>query len=165
MRKVVDNKGRLFGLVSIIDVVVAAVVIVLAIAVFTKFNASETPLGTSNTVEVAFTIKIPRLRESNASLLHIGDKLYTADIGAYIGTIREINIQDAYTVEPIIDGTYVKARVYERFDVILTVDALCSHSNGRYYVDRTFELNANNELWMSTKYNDIRGTILTITAE
>lgn len=161
----IDDKGRLFGLINLIDIIVAAVVIVLAVAVSTRFRTGESPLAPSNTIDVSFTMKISAVRASNAAILRPGDKLYAVGVGTYIGTIRDVRVEDAYAVEPLVDGRYVKERVEDRFDVYLTVDAQCSSSNGRYYVDRTFELNANNEMWMYTKYNDISGTILTIEAE
>ena len=165
MRKIVDDKGRLFGLISLIDVIVAAVVVVLVVAVLSRFKVRETPLGTTNTVDVTYTVKIFGIRDTNANLLHPGDRLYAADTEANLGTIRDVKVEDAYAVEPLDDGTYKKARVYERFDVTLTIEAPCSYSNNRYYADRTFELNANAEIWMHTKYNELYGTVMSITAE
>ena len=162
MKKIIDDRGRLFGLISFIDVIVAIVVIVLAIAVFVKFNVGENPFSATNTVDVTFTVKIYRIRESNASHLRPGDKLYITDIGAYLGTIREVRIEEAVFPESLIDGTIVVGNIAERYDVTLTIDAECSYSNNRYYVDRTYELNTNAELWMCSKYNDTRGTIMSI---
>lgn len=162
MRKIIDEKGRFFGLISFIDVIVAAVVILLAITVFTKFGPGDTLLGASNTREVTYTVKIFGIRDSNANLLLPGDKLYAADTEAVLGTIREVEINSAFSVEPTVDGTYVKAKVEDRLDVILTIDAQCSFSNDRYYCDRTYELNGNAEVWMHTKYSEVHGTIMTI---
>ncbi|MDR0489799.1 MAG: DUF4330 domain-containing protein [Oscillospiraceae bacterium] len=164
MRKIIDDRGRLFGLISVIDVIVAAVVIVLAIAVLTKFRTGESPQTTTNTDNVTYTVKISGIRKSNVDLLRHGDKLYAKDTGLNVGTIMDIKVEDAYAVEPIIDGTYAKAKVYERYDVTLTVNAPCSQSNGRYYVDRTFELNVNADWLMYTKYNEFNCTIMTIEA-
>jgi len=164
MRKIIDDRGRLFGKISVIDIIAAIVVIVLAIAVFVKFKPNENPVTTTNTATVTYTIKIFSIRQSNANLLRPGDKLYTTDNGTYLGTIDHVDVEDAYIVDTILDGTYTRARVYERYDVTLTVKAPTSYSNGRYYVDRTFELNANAEIWMRTKYNELSGTIMTIEA-
>ena len=164
MKKLIDDKGRLFGKISVIDVFVALVVIALAVAVFAKFKLKDNPFTTSNTVNVTYTIKINGIRMSNAKLMQPGDKLYTQDVGNYLGTITDVKIEDAYAVEPIIDGTYAKGRVYERYDVTLTLETLCSHSNGRYYADRMFELSVNSELWVCTKYNEMIGTLMTLSA-
>jgi hypothetical protein len=164
MRKIIDDRGRLFGSISVIDVIVAAVVVVLAVAVFVKFRPDESPAATTNTANVTYTVKISGIRISNANLLRRNDRLYTKDSEIYIGTIVDINVEDAYGIDTIMDGTYVRARVHERYDVTLTISAPCSYSNSRYYINRTFELNANAEIWMHTKYNELSGTIITIEA-
>lgn len=165
MRKIVDDKGRLFGFISPVDVIVVAVAALLVVAVLSRFKVRETPLGTTNTVDVTYTVKIFGIRDTNANLLHPGDKLFAADTESNLGTIRDVKVEDAYAVEPLDDGTYKKARVYDRYDVTLTIVAPCSYSNSRYYADRTFELNANAEIWMHTKYNELYGTVMTIAVE
>jgi len=164
MRKIIDDRGRLFGLVSVIDVVVLVAVIVLAFAVFTKFNVRDNPLTMVNTVPVTYTVKFPLIRGFIPSVIHIGDDLYT-DTGAFAGTITDVFVEDAENAEWIIDGTYVIAKAQERYDVTLTVSAQCSFSNGRYYADRVFELNANAEQRFQTKYMTSIGYIMTITPD
>lgn len=165
MKKIIDDKGRLFGLLSFIDVVVAAVVIILAIAVFVKFRVNNNPLTSSNSVAVSYTVKISTIRDTNVKHLRPGDKLYAAEVNTLIGTIKDVEVTDAKSIESLPNGTYVEANVEGYYDVLLTVETMCSFSNGRYYIDRTFELNANSELWMYTKYNDIRGILMSIAAE
>ena len=164
MKRIIDDSGRLFGFISIIDVIFAVVVVILAIAVYTKFNVLESPMTASSTVTVDYTVKIPGIRSSNAKHLRPGDKFYTTDNNTYIGTIKNVDIQDAQSVEFLVDGTYTVAKVWDRYDVTLTVETQCSYSNGRYYAERTFELNSNAEYWFCTKYNQLSGTIMTITA-
>ena len=163
MRKIIDERGRLFGLISFIDVIVLAVVIILALAVFAKFNVNESPLTTTSTVDVTYTIKIPMVRLTTATLMHPGDSLYNEN-DAFIGTIKSVSAADAEFPESLIDGTFARAKVHERYDVTIAVEALCSFSNGRYYTDRVFELNANSEMWIKTKYVITSGFITTITA-
>jgi hypothetical protein len=162
MRKIIDDRGRLFGIVSFIDVFVLAVVVVIAVAVFTKFNVHDNPLTTPNTVSVSYTVKIPAIRDTTAELIYIGDNLYT-DAGTFIGTIRGIAIEDATSLEPLVDGTNVLGRIHERYDVTLTVEAQTSFSDGRYFASRVFELNVNSEQRMQTKYNLFTGIITSLT--
>ena len=41
MKKIVDERGRLFGRISVIDFIVIAVVIVLAVAAYYKYHALD----------------------------------------------------------------------------------------------------------------------------
>jgi len=163
MKKLIDDRGRLFGCISIIDLIVLIVVILLAIAMFTRFRESETPLTTSNMVKVTYIVKNPRTRANIAELIRPGDNLYT-EFGIFIGVIVDVSSVESTSPEALIDGTYVVARAEERYDIILTVEANCSFIDGRYYADRIFELSANSEQRMTTKYNIFTGVIMTITA-
>jgi hypothetical protein len=160
MKRIIDERGRLFGIISVIDVAVLLAVVILAIAAFTKFNVYENPLTSESMVDVLYTIKIPAIRHSNASLMRVGDKVFSTETGANIGTIVAVEIKDAEEIEVLVDGSYVVARVYERYDVYLTIEARCSASNGRYYADRTFELNANAEYKIYTKYNEFAKSLI-----
>ena len=161
MRKIIDDKGRIFGKISIIDIVVVIVALVLVVAFYMKFNTGSTPLSSRDTIEVTYTVRIAAIRLSSADLLRIGDKMYSQDTGAYIGTITSIDIRDAEAVDTRVDGTLAIGTVEDRYDVTLTVVAQCSSSNGRLYVDRTFELRANAVYQMFTKYNEFFTCLVT----
>ena len=162
MRKIIDDKGRLFGLISVIDVFVLVVVIILAVVVFMRFSVRESPQAVSNTIAVTYTVKYPSTRYTTYDMLRSGDKLYT-ESGTYIGTIRRIDFAEATALEPLLDGTFIIAKVQDRIDLTLYVEVQCSHIDGRYYADKVFELNVNSEHKMATKYNLFSGTILSIT--
>ena len=162
-KKIFDDKGRMFGVVSFIDIIVLIIVIVVVAVVMKKINVRENPLTTSNTVSIRYSVKVPAIRYTTATHFSLGDRIYN-DSGQLLGTVRGIEILPAEQSETKIDGTYVMITVPERYDVNLDVEAQCSFSNGRYYADRTFELNANAEYRMMTKFNDFRGTIMMIGA-
>jgi len=164
MRKIIDGNGRLFGLISFIDVIVLVAVIVLAVASFTKFNVHDNPLTATGTTRVTYTVEVHAMSYTAANLLRPGDLLHT-DSGIYIGTITDVSIADAKWPEPLVDGSYVMANVHERYDATLTVEVQASFNSGRYFADRLFELNANTEQRMTTKYNTFTGFIITITVE
>ena len=162
MKKIIDDRGRVFGLISLVDVIVIVAVAVLAVVVFMRLNAPDSPLASSNTVNVTYTVMVPAIRLFTAEQILPGDNLYT-DMGTYIGTIKAVTWEDAYSMEPLVDGTLVLGRVHERYDAILTVEAQCSTSDGRYFANRVFELNANSEQRLQTKYNIFMSFITSVT--
>ena len=161
MRKVIDDKGRLFGKVSVIDIIVVAVVAVLVVAYYTKFNVGDLPMSSSDTVEVTYTMRIAGIRMSSAGLLRLGDRFFATETGTYMGYISNIHITEAEAADTLVDGSYVVAPVEERYDVTLTIEADCSISNGRYYLDKTIELSANCVYRAYTKYNDFFTVLVT----
>lgn len=152
MKKIIDDRGRFFGIISFIDVIVIAVVIVLALVVLLRFNSSDNPVTASNTVPVKYTVVIPGVRLSTAEQIVAGDNLYT-EMSVLIGTITDVSWVDAYSPEPLSDGTIVLGMAHERYDATLTVEAQCSTSEGRYYANRVYELSANSEQKLQTRYN------------
>jgi len=166
MKRMIDDRGRLFGRVSVIDIIVLAVAIIIVVAAYTKFNVFDNPASIPAAITVNYTVKIPAIRFSNASLLRVGDTLYSLETGTVAGTITNVNMTEAVGLDRLVDGTIVEGRIEDRYDVLLTVEAQCSYSNGRYYAGRAFELSANSPEQFFTKYNEIAtGLILTITAE
>jgi hypothetical protein len=163
MKKIIDEKGRLFGFISVIDVIVLVAVIILGFAVFTRLGDQSNPLITENTVPVTYTIKFQSVRYTVMDLMRPGDFLYAAETGAFVGTIVDVSAAEAEVMEWILDGTYVVASSQDRYDVTVTVEVPSTYSNGRYYADRVFELNANSEHRFNTKYVTLLGYIATIT--
>ena len=163
MRKIIDEKGRIGGRISIIDALVLAVIIILIVAVYSRFNVVETPALAPVTYEVTYTIFIPTVRETNANLLRPGDSVFSTDTGVNIGRITHVELAPAAHPEPILDGTIVMAEFHERFNVTITVVTQASISDGRVFADRTFELNENAHNRIHTKFNEFDTSfILTI---
>ena len=163
MRKLIDDKGRIFGLISFIDIVVFLVAAILVLAFFVKFNVIYTPVTASTNANVSYTVRVPTARHTAANLLRPGDRLYSRDHGgAYMGTITAVHVTYAYATEPLADGTFVRGRVHDRYDVTLTIEVEGTTSGGRLFANRVVELNANADYRLFTKYNDFSGTLLTI---
>ena len=154
MKKLIDEKGRIGGRVSVIDVLVAAVVVILIAAVYSRFNVIETPALAPVTYEVTYTIFIPTVRETNANLLRPGDAVFSTDTGVNIGRITYVELAPAIHPEPVLDGTIVLAEFHERFNVTIHLVTQASISEGRIFADRTFELNENAHNRIHTKFNE-----------
>ena len=160
MKKLIDEKGRIGGRVSIIDALVILVVIILIIAVYSRFNVVETPALAPVTYEVTYSIFIPTIRESNANLLRPGDAVFSTDTGVNIGRIIHVEISPAFNPETKLDGTMVMAEFHERVNVTITLVTQASISEGRIFADRTFELNENAHNRIHTKFNDFDTTFI-----
>ena len=138
MKKLIDENGRLFGLVSIIDVVVVAVVAVLAVALYTKDTAVPIA-GISDPLQpIVYEVSITNMPAGRLEGLRENDVLYNKETGNPMGTIREIKVEDCVISMLKTDGTYVMAPVEDRYNVTLTVDAqVMVDERGHYYVERS----------------------------
>ena len=160
-KKIIDENGRLFGKISVIDVIVIIVVVILAAADYVKYGVLDKTSASVQTTPITYTAVASQVSQSNASLLRDGDEIYT-DSGIDLGKIINVDSKPSSFASQTVDGTYVMATADGKFDVALTIEAPCSESNGRYYINRTYELSANTEQKMVTKYNSVTATIMSV---
>lgn len=154
-RKLLDENGRVFGVISIVDVLVIVVVAVLALAAFVKFTSTSAPGSPSASVTltpVSYDVTFRLMRESAADCLRVGDTVY-AEGGYEIGKIVAIEPREAVSLSTLADGKQVLAPAYGRLDLTVTIDVDCSISNGHYYANKVYALGVNSEIRMYTKYN------------
>jgi hypothetical protein len=164
MRKIIDENGRLFGKIRVLDVLVILVVLVLAAAAYRKLNVIEDTTTSVKTIPTTYTVIVKNVRQTTADMYRAGDRLYN-EAGIPLGVVAAVSTAPGTTVSITNDGTYVVAPVEGRVDMTVTVSANCSTSNGRYYVERTFELNAGADCNLRSKYASVYGTLLSIAAD
>lgn len=162
MKKAVDKKGRLFGVISLIDVAVILAVILIVAGVYFKFFASDSKATASKTVDVPGEITIYAIDNEYLDNLKVGDIIYSKESGAEIGTITNISVSDAMVMTQQEDGSFEKINKPGFSDVKMEVTLPCSESDGRYYASRTFEVSENLTAAMDTKYLLFSGTVTEI---
>ena len=73
--KIIDHNGRLFGKISVIDLLVVAVVVVMAAAL--HFKSGQTHTGVTVTEQpITFQIRARGVRSYVVDAIHMGDGLY-----------------------------------------------------------------------------------------
>lgn len=159
MKKLIDEKGRLFGKVSLIDIFVILFALVMVFAVYLRFFSNETTSVRGESDTFSYTIRVNGVRQWAIDGFHVGDKLWEPEYDVCIGTITGIETTPATMEYDLMNGTLVVAGSERRYDVYLTVEAEGLISNGRYYASRTYELGANFMMSFYTKYCSVMGTV------
>ena len=161
--KVIDKNGRLFGQVSIIDVVVVLLVIVLAVALRHKAQLPQT--GTT-VAETPITIQVwaRNLRPEIVDSIHIGDGLYDPDrtTGGAIGRVTDIQVSEGTIQGELMNGEIVQLPCEGRVDLIITLEGKGLVENGRFLLNRVYELGVNSSRTFCTKYAEFIGTVTEI---
>lgn len=91
--KIIDNNGRLFGKISVIDVLVVAVVAVMAAALYVKSNQTHT--GTSVVEEtIAFQVLVEGVPGYVQNAIQVEDQLYDKvyESGGPLGRVTQIEV-------------------------------------------------------------------------
>ena len=150
--KLIDEKGRIFGKISLIDIIVVALAAVLALGLYARFFVNEKTALVMAGDKFTYEIKISSVRTFTADALQVGDKLWEKDNDTYIGTITDVRREPATQVMKLLDGSYEVVPAENRYDVYLTVEGEGLVSNGRYYASRTFEISQNAVVNIYSKY-------------
>ena len=152
--KIIDNNGRLFGKISVIDVLVILVVAVMAFALHTKNNSlSVTSTNTPGTT-ITLTVLAENLDLQVADAVAVGDKMYDKDhsTGGAIGAITAIERLDATKTEKLGDGTYAQLTNADGCNLLITLECSGSVNDGRYSINRVYELGVNANRSFYTPY-------------
>ena len=159
-----DNNGRLFGKISVIDLLVILVVAVMAFALHQK-NTSFTVTASSGAgTPITFTCLAENLDLQVADAVAVGDKLYDEDhaTGGAIGTITAIERLEAGTTEKLTNGTYAYLTNADGCNLLITVECTGSVNNGRYSINRVYELGVNANRSFYTPYSAFEAIVTEI---
>jgi hypothetical protein len=160
MKKLIDQRGKLFGVISVIDAAVLCVVVLLAAGVYLRFFVLEnTAAPAAGTTTVTYTLRVENVREYALNSLREGDRLYAKEDGAFIGTVTGIESAPGKMVTTLADGSYAEVNAEGRLDLQLTISAEGRVTDGRVYVNKTREINTSIKIDVYTKYVGFATTV------
>ena len=118
--KIIDKKGKLFGLINIFDLLVLMVIIAGLVFVGSRlnFNQSETVID-EQTYDITFLIE--EVRSATVDAMTIGDRLYEYDTNLYFGEVVNYEYENHPVFIETDSGELIKALNDERFDIYVTV--------------------------------------------
>ncbi|MCL2827944.1 MAG: DUF4330 domain-containing protein [Oscillospiraceae bacterium] len=159
MKNWIDEKGRLFGKVSIIDLGIIFLVVLIALGAFVKFVVlDQTRLTTE--LSVRYTLQIHGIRDWTVNNIRVGDAVFSGITD--VGTIVSVAAQPQETVLSG-DGKIWRAYVPERYTLYVEIEATATVSEGRYLISRTVPMSVSNSpTWLTTKFAIFGGTITEI---
>lgn len=118
--RLVDDRGRLFGLVNLVDAVVVLLVLALAGAGAYKVMALRAgPVRTPRTVEL--TLLAPEVRQATVAVVQEGARVWEHDSSAPFGVIARVEVRPATEHLATPDGRWVLAELPERYDLLVTL--------------------------------------------
>ena len=162
--KLMDKNGRLFGKISVIDVVVVLVVLVMAAALYVKNTSlSHTSTRVTNT-PITYQVTAYNVRQYVADAVQEGDLVYDQDYstGGTLGAIQSIEVQPSGKLTELYDGTVVSAPAQDSVNLVLTIQGEGLISEGRYQLNRIYDLGIHASRNFYTPYAQFTGTVTSI---
>lgn len=158
MKKIIDERGFLFGKISVIDIMAVALVIALGVMVYSRLRpvsggGDSLPSDTGK-VEVEYVLKAGAISKYIADAVSVDDELFTADSGFVLGTVTGKHVENSVIATNMPDGTVEFLPREDCFDMYLTVVGECTAGVGTYYLDGAIELLE----YMGMQVNNTYGT-------
>lgn len=118
--KVINEKGKIFGIINIIDL--AAILIIALVGIGGYQRLKSQPIVVSETTKAIITIEVSNVRIPTVNSIVVGDGIYHYDKGNYIGEIVEVSYEEY--MEPLErDGSWVNSPLPGKYNVIFKVEA------------------------------------------
>lgn len=162
--KLIDSRGRLFGLFNLIDGLAIFALILLCGGFYLKNNVLQATGGGAKDVGIEVTILLEIVPPYLADAIQVGDELYDHDhaTGGAIGIITDKQVLPPEALISFHDATYDYVTSEEGVNVILTVQGKGTYTENRYSFNRVYELGVNAARYFQSKYVLFIGTVTDI---
>ena len=130
--KIIDKRGRLFGLINIVDLLVIILLLALVMVGVKRFG-NKAAVGEATTKKGVVTAEVKDVRDVTANNIKVGDPIYDYDKGTLIGKIATAEVEP-YKDKTEYQGKFYKAEVPGKFRVIITIDADVKETQDFYQV-------------------------------
>jgi len=158
-----DKNGKLFGKISIVDLLVVLVVLVVAAGTVYRFASPATNFDDDG-VTVDFVIRIEGVRTFTLPYYQGGLRVYDRQMGQFIGVIHDFHTATHYRSQVLHDGSVIFAPLPDNFtNVYLTIRASGRETDGAIFVEGTYEVAVNSVRNIRTRYISVQGIIHSIT--
>lgn len=159
--KIIDKNGRLFGKISIIDVLVVVVIAVMAVALYTKNNLKEITGNKTEEQEIVYQLRGWSVPEYMADAIQVGDKLYDSEKTkeGCLGEIVNIERSEGTRMSTLPNGVMDHLPVEDTVNLLVTVKGGGMVEDGHYKLNRTYELGVNSSHVYCTAYSQFYGVV------
>jgi len=140
---IIDDKGRLFKKINLIDLLIIIIIIAAGFFLYSKFAKAKivTPLAKQETVELTFIVE--SLPEYAADNVEIGDPVTDRVTSAYLGKVTKVEKKPDITFGVDNEGKVVRSSKEGYCSLVLTVEGtgvfsgkVVNIGNTNYYVYR-----------------------------
>ena len=156
------KEGKLFGKISIIDILVIIVILVTAIGVYMKFTAVPETVQVK-TEKFSYIVRIDKVRQYTVDGLYELGKIYDKETKEDLG-----EIVDVLSVENTVDtginsrGEAVKTEYPDKYSVLIRIETNGNVGNNGYYTASNRLIGVGGDLSIESKYVSTSGRIVSI---
>ena len=159
-----DEKGRLFGKISVVDIGVLLLIFALLGGIYYRYFAVDKNNSAAKFDTLEYTVVLAEgVRQQSVDAIEIGANIYDAKTDTPMGKIVSKEVIPAVEQLTKADGTIVMAEKPERFNVRITIQVPGNETkygfraNGRIDINREYpQVLDTQKIVMETKVVDVK---------
>lgn len=158
----INKQGKLFGKISIIDILAVVAIVVIIAGVYFKFIApSETVVTDSHSLE--YTMKFREIRIHSAEAFEKGGPVMDSKTREDMGEIVAVTYEPAKVIRELSDGRIAEIEVPEKYDVSVTMRVDGKQNETGYYTQKDNKvIGVGSRTTVDTKYVKCYGEIVDV---
>lgn len=146
-----DEKGRLFGKISIIDIGVLLLIAVLLGGVYYKFFMVDKNSNAAKFDTIEYKILVEEVRQQSVDAIEIGADIYDVKTDTPMGKIVSKEALPATEQLTKADGTMVIAEKPGKFNVLVTIQVPGVETKYGFRANGRMDLNRESQQVMDTR--------------
>ncbi len=158
----INKEGKLFGKISIIDILVVVLIIVGAFGIYSRFFVAGPKVETSLS-RIEYTMKIREVRKGTVDALqNFKGTVTDTTTKEFLGEIVDVTYTDAIKAVELSNGKLKAAVLPERYDVTVTIQVDGKINDSGYYTSNNLALTAGSSYVFTSKAAKTTGTIMDV---
>lgn len=159
---IIDENGKLFRKVSIIDILIVLVILLCIAGAVIRFSGL---LGDNNSspVKIEYTLQVKQIRDKSVDAIMKKGELYSSlSDEAYLGTITNVEKHSNDDYSELVDGTIVKTSATDRYDVLITVQVDGKQTGSALYTKDGKRIEIGSLEYVATKWASLEAEVKSV---
>lgn len=157
----VDQKGRLFGKINLIDLLAVLVAVLIIIGVLYKFVLSDSK-GIGNNTVIKYTVSITDIRNVTVDAINVGDDFYDSKTDTYMGKVVGKEVKPYRDFIKKTDGMVALAEKPERFELLITLQVPGVVNNYSYLASGNRDINNQSTIFIENRIAEVQGKVVEV---
>lgn len=154
-----SKDGKLFGKISIIDILVVLAIAVAAFGIYTRFFVGNEKVETASS-HIEYTMRVSEVRQGTVDALKdFMGPVYDFTTKEYMGEIVDVYFEEAIGASEMANGQMRESVIPERYDAILTVRVDGKINDSGYYTSTNQAIASGGTLIFNSKAAKTTGVI------
>lgn len=156
--KLVDDNGKLFGKLNLVDAGIILLVIFAIVAISGK-TIKEQTLDKEQVI-IRYTLCAEGVRQQSVDAIKKNSEdIKDAEKDEAIGRIVEVRTEKAKRINPLPNGTFVESEYQDKYDLYVTIEAEGTISENGYFLSNGKKIMYGDTIGINNNYSQMFGMV------